>query len=324
MPLADSITLLQSAFTRHPLRKLCLIGPTLIETLRKAEVFFTEKGVTSPRLEAQLIFAHFLKLRRIDLFTQTDRPMVSSELEILRQAMRDKIAGKPTAYILGEKEFYGRTFAVDAAVLIPRPETEELVEQVISIRAKALHPKRETEDGHDHQQINHVADFGAGSGAIGVTLAAELKAKTLTLVDISATALAVARANAERLLAESGVQLQCSEADFTRENLLLSEKADIIVSNPPYVLPEEFAGLDSGVRDFEPKLALVAENFESLHRGLIASAFANLAPGGLFALETHPQKTAAVAEWITGQGFVGVEIRNDFAGRPHFVFGRRG
>ncbi len=233
--------------------------------------------------------------------------MVASELETLRQAMRDKIAGKPTAYILGEKEFYGRSFAVDAAVLIPRPETEELVEHVVK---EGVTP-------------NHVVDLGAGSGAIGVTLAAELKAKALTLIDISGAALAVARGNAERLLAESAVQLQCSEADFTRENFSLSEKADIIVSNPPYVLPEEYAVLDSDVRDFEPRLALVAENFENLHRGLIANAFANLVAGGLFALETHPQKTAEVAAWATGQGFVRVEIRNDFAGRPHFVFGRK-
>lgn len=233
--------------------------------------------------------------------------MDKTELEVLRQAMRDKIAGKPTAYILGAKEFYGRDFAVGPGVLIPRPETEELVEQVLK----------------EVKSARHVVDLGSGSGCIGVTLAAELAPEAMTLIDVSAEALAVARQNAERLLAGKPTQLHFSEADFTRQDLQLHEKADLIVSNPPYVLPEEFAALDTNVRDHEPRLALVAENFENLHRSLLATIATNLLPGGLFAIETHPVKSADVAAWATGQGFVAVEIRNDFSGRPHFVLGRK-
>lgn len=281
------------------------LAPTLIETLKKAEDFLNKKGVSSPRLEAQLIFAHFLKLRRIDLFTQPDRPLNPDELAMLRQALQQKIAGTPTAYILGEKEFYGRTFVVDGAVLIPRPETEELVAHVLK---QVSGPK-------------HIVDLGAGSGCIGITLAAELKTGSLTLVDISPGALAIAEKNTANHLPDTQVRLICG--DFTSPDFSLRGDADLIVSNPPYVLAEEYADLDRSVRDAEPRLALVAENFESLHRGLIATAFQFLVAGGLFALETHPQKSREVAQWLSSHGFVDVEIRNDFSGRPHFVFGRR-
>jgi release factor glutamine methyltransferase len=130
----------------------------------------------------------------------------------------------------------------------------------------------------------------------------------------------MAEKNAARHLHDS--KLNCICADFTAPDFLLPEKADVIVSNPPYVLAEEHADLDRSVRDFEPRLALVAEEFEQLLRALIATAFRNLAVSGLFALETHPMKSSEVARWVTDAGFAGVEIRNDFSGRPHFVFGR--
>ena len=283
------------------------LPPTLIETLRQAEEYFAAKKIPSPRLEAQLLFAHFLKLRRIDLFTQPERPLIAAELESLRDAMRRKVAGQPTAYILGSRDFFGRSFVVTPAVLIPRPETEELVEHVLSLKPAA----------------RHVVDAGSGSGCIGITLAAELKAAELTLLDISSEVLRVAAANAAQLLSETGTQVHTLCADFCAGELSLSQQAELIVSNPPYVLPEEFAALDASVRDHEPRLALVAEKFEQLHRGLVAFAWRNLAPGGILALETHPQKSSEVAEWVGEAGFVSVEIRNDLAARPHFVLAQK-
>lgn len=280
---------------------------TLMETLRKAEEYFAAKKIPSPRLEAQLLFAHFLKLRRIDLFTQPERPLMATELENLREAMRRKVKGEPTAYILGNRDFFGRTFTVSPAVLIPRPETEELVEHVLSLKP----------------YVRHVVDAGAGSGCIGITLAAELGAAELTLVDISAEALQVAAANAGRLLKDIATQVHTLCANFCEAELSLKSPAELIVSNPPYVLPDEFAVLDHSVRDFEPRIALVAEEFEQLHRGLSAFALRHLTPGGIFALETHPQKSSEVAAWLREAGFVSVEIRNDLAARPHFVFAQK-
>jgi release factor glutamine methyltransferase len=285
--------------TNHP--------PTLIETLRKAEEYFAAKKIPTPRIEAQLLFAHTLDLRRIDLFTQSDRPLTAAELDRLRAVVRRRVTGEPTAYILGNRDFFGRAFAVSPAVLIPRPETEELVEHVLSLKPYA----------------RHVVDAGAGSGCIGITLAAELGAAELTLIDIAPEALQVATANAERLLKDTATQVRTLCADFCQAELSLSSLAELIVSNPPYVLPEEFAELDHSVRDFEPRIALVAEEFEKLHRGLCAFALRHLSAGGIFALETHPQQSSAVAAWLREAGFVTVEIRNDLAARPHFVFAQK-
>lgn len=281
--------------------------PTLIETLRKAEEYFAAKKIPSPRFEAQLLFAHFLGLRRIELFTQPERPLIATELESLRDAMRRKVAGVPTAYILGSRDFFGRAFTVTPSVLIPRPETEELVEHVLSLKPG----------------VRHVVDAGSGSGCIGITLAAELSSAELTLIDISPEALQVASDNAGQLLTDTDTQVSTLCADFCGGELSLSSPAELIVSNPPYVLPEEFAGLDHSVRDHEPRVALVAEKFEALHRGLIAFAMRNLTSRGIFALETHPQKSSAVAEWVSEAGFVSVEIRNDLAARPHFILAQK-
>lgn len=279
----------------------------LIDILRKSEDFLAKKGIASPRLEAQLIFAHFLGLKRIELFTQPDRPLVPAELETLRNAIVQKSQGMPTAQILGSKDFYGRTFKVTADVLIPRPETEELVEQALKEMPK---PRK-------------IADAGAGTGCIGITIAIETQAPSLLLLDISPAVLTVAVENARALLDQAVTEVTGVEADFTQAGLRLEEGVDLFISNPPYVLGDEYADLDRTVRDYEPRLALVADDFEFLHRQLIACAMENLNAGGLFALETHPAKTTEVAAWAREAGFTRVEIRNDLAARPHFIFARR-
>lgn len=281
--------------------------PTLIETLRKAEEYLASKGIPSPRLEAQLIFAHFLRLQRLELFTQPERPLVAAELDALRAALRRRAAGEPVAYILGQRDFFGRSFKVNPAVLIPRPETEELVEKILE---RKVQPK-------------HIVDVGTGSGCIGITLALELAVAQLTLLDVSQEALRVAAANAGSLLDTAVTRVQALCADFCKGELSLTAPAELVVSNPPYVLPEEWAILDISVRDYEPRLALVAERFEELHRSLIAFAQRHLVAGGVFALETHPQHSGAVATWLREAGFVRVEVQNDLAARPHFVFAQK-
>ena len=276
----------------------------LIDILRKSEDFLAKKGIASPRLEAQLIFAHFLDLKRIELFTQPDRPLIPAELETLRSALVQKSQGIPTAQITGSKDFYGRAFKVTPDVLIPRPETEELVEQALKLMPE---PKS-------------IIDAGAGTGCIGITLAIEAHSPVLTLIDVSPAALQIAEENARRLLDSAITQFEALLADFTQAGLRLENPADLFISNPPYVLGHEYADLDRTVREYEPRLALVADEFEQLHRSLIACVMENLNPGGLFALETHPAKTAEVAEWTRAAGFGRVEIHNDLAARPHFLF----
>jgi release factor glutamine methyltransferase len=275
----------------------------LIDILTKAEKYLAEKVIPSPRLEAQLIFAHILGLRRIDLFTQPDRPLEAAELEKLRAALKEKAVGVPTAHILGTRDFYGRPFVVTPDTLIPRPETEELVEQILAAVKTA----------------RHVVDLGTGTGCIGITIAAETEVQSLTLVDLSAAALRVARQNAASLLKNSVTMTNFLEADFTASMPQLGE-IDLIVSNPPYVLAEEYENLDVSVRKFEPRMALVPDDFQTLHKNLLAASFSTLADAGLLAIETHPAKSALVAEWAGVQGYSKVEIRNDLAARPHFIF----
>ncbi|MCS6971853.1 MAG: peptide chain release factor N(5)-glutamine methyltransferase [Turneriella sp.] len=277
---------------------------TLLEALKKAERYLADHAIASPRLEAQLLFSHVLGLSRVALFTQYDRPLSGAEIRELREKLQTKAKGVPTAYILGYREFYGRRFRVTPDVLIPRPETEELVAHILNRL----------------QHARHIADAGAGSGVLGITLALELKAARLSLIDISGAALSVARENAQSFLRETGCAYY--QADFCRADFSLPEKADLFVSNPPYVEPAEYATTPS--LHFEPRCALVAEDFAAEHKALIQTAFRLLAPGGLFALETHPQKSHEAKSWLEQAGFSQVRVEKDLAGRPHFILAVRG
>jgi len=281
------------------------LSSTLLNYLNKAENWLREKNIASPRLEAQVIFAHFLQLKRYELFTQSDRPLNADEVTALRELLTQKARGVPTAYILQSKEFYGVNFYVDASVLIPRPETEYLCEQII---------QRE-------KSVDRIADLGCGSGCIGITLGKHLAAQEIVLADISADALSVAEKNA-RQSDFSAINFRFLELDFTAENVesqLPNNYFDLIVSNPPYVLGEEWASLDHSVRNFEPQKALLAEKFSDLHEKLGRTVYPTLRSGGVFYVETHPQKLAEVARLMENIGFTKIEILNDLSARPHFL-----
>ena len=252
-----------------------------------------------------MIFAHFLQLKRYELFTQSDRPLHSDEIANLRELLTQKARGVPTAYILKGKEFYGMNFYVDASVLIPRPETEYLCEQII---------QRE-------KSVSRIADLGCGSGCIGITLAKHILPQEIVLADISPEALRAAEKNASHFN-RSEMNMRFLELDFTAENLesmLPNNYFDLIVSNPPYVLSEEWITLDDSVRNFEPQGALLAENFIPLHEKLGQTVYRALKSGGVFYLETHPQKLTEVARLMDGMGFLKIEILNDLSARPHFL-----
>jgi release factor glutamine methyltransferase len=159
--------------------------PTLLEVLRLSTGFLAQRGSGSARLDAELLTAHSLGLRRLDLYLQYDRPLREDELEPVRALLRRRAAGEPVAYLLGHREFYGRTFAVTPTVLIPRPDTETLVEAALRWARAQQRPLR-------------IADVGTGSGCIAVTMAAELPDATVIGGDVSGEALQVARANADK------------------------------------------------------------------------------------------------------------------------------
>ncbi len=216
--------------------------PSRSQWTRSATRILTEAGVDSPRLSAELLLFHVCAITRLDLTLYPDVPLSLAEQDRLSGLLRRRAEGEPAAYLLGSKEFFGRDFRVTPATLIPRPETELIIETAL----KAF----------PSSHAIHFADLGTGSGCIAVTFCAERSLWRGIMTDISARALAVAERNATR----HGVRtrLQPLRADFRRP-LFLPASLDLLVSNPPYVSREEYETLSQEVRDFEPVTALVPE-----------------------------------------------------------------
>jgi release factor glutamine methyltransferase len=254
--------------------------PNLIEVLRLSTTYLGDHGSTSARLDSELLCAQALGLRRLDLYLQFDRPLDEQELSAIRELVRRRGKGEPVAYITGQREFYGRGYAVTPDVLVPRPETETLVE-----RAIATLRDRTTEGAR-------VADLGTGSGCIAITLAAELPGIDVIATDISAPALEVARSNAERL----GVPVTFAEGSWADG---LSGHFDLIVSNPPYVTTGELESVDRDVRDFEPHGALLGgDGGLDAYRSLLASLAGHLTTTRVM-LEVDPRRATEVAAMFT-------------------------
>ena len=194
--------------------------PTLIDILRLSTTYLGDHGSSSARLDSELLCAQALGLRRIDLYLQFDRPLDDQELTMIRDLVRRRGKGEPVAYITGTREFYGRPFAVTPDVLIPRPDTETLIQRAIAYLGDRLGAQL------------RVADLGTGSGCIAITLGAEVPGMRVFATDISAAALGVARANAAAL----GIDVEFVEASWADT---LEGAFDLIVSNPPYVTTEE-------------------------------------------------------------------------------------
>jgi len=212
-----------------------------------------------------------------------------------------RLAGEPIQYIIGEAEFYGLPFHVNRDVLIPRPETEHMVEKVLALAANFERPR--------------IVDVGTGSGAIAIALAHELPGALITAVDVSAAALAIARGNAERN--SVGDRIRFLEGDLLAP--VTGELFEIVVSNPPYVAESDRASLAVEVRDYEPGLALFAGSGLDVFRRLIPDARAMLAPGGLLALEIGYGQDSAVAGLLTDSGFEQIEFTADLQGIPRVV-----
>jgi release factor glutamine methyltransferase len=209
---------------------------TVREALRTAAERLERNRVSNVRLTAEVLLAHVLAVSREYLHAHDDRVLTEQESEALENAIYDRVSGVPLQYIVGKQEFYGRYFHVNPAVLIPRPETEFIIESVLALRSASQAPCR-------------ILDVGTGSGCIGVTLALEVPGSEVFASDISEQAVRVARENASRL--DARVTFLCMDLlDAVRGPF------DFIVSNPPYVSPGELSHLQREVRDHEPHIAL--------------------------------------------------------------------
>jgi release factor glutamine methyltransferase len=268
---------------------------------------FERRGVDSARLEADLIVAHTLGLKRIALFLDPDRPLMDSELAGIRKLVERRRGHEPMAYILGEREFYGRGFEVNAAVLIPRPDTELLVERALLVL-------------RDESLEGQVLDLCVGSGAVALTLAAECPDRQLVATDISAAALAVARRNAERLGVSERVAFR--EGDLFQAVEPTARFACITV-NPPYIGSDELSELAPDVRDYEPRAALDAgPDALSFYRRLAEVAPSFLLPRGGLLAEVGAGQAVAVSTLWQQAGLVDVRSHRDLNGIERVVEGR--
>lgn len=266
-----------------------------------------KRGIDSARLDADLLVAHALKLKRLALYLDLDRPLEDAELRTIRALVERRRAFEPIAYILGEREFYGRAFEVNKDVLIPRPDTETLVEQtLLTLR---------TGDGAER-----VLDLCTGSGAVALTLAAELPARRVLATDISERALAVAARNAERLKLSDRVELRQGDLFAAVPD---GERFAAISVNPPYIGAEEMPTLAPDVRDHEPHLALNAgEDALAFYRRIASDAQRFLLPGASVLVEVGYTQAQAVRELFMAAGLSHVHSAKDLAGTERVVVGR--
>jgi len=288
---------------------------TVREILGKTEAYLRDKNVDSPRLSAQLLLAKGLEMDRISLFVNLDRPLKEAELAAVRPLVARRGKGEPIAYILGEREFFGLDFLVTPDVLIPRPETEMLIEEAKRLFATDLPLS--------------VADLGSGSGCLAVTLAKEFPNASVTALDSSPAALAVATQNAVKHGVEGRIAFVLG--DFAA--LPAAEGGyDLIVANPPYVSQAEYAELSPEVAGFEPRCALVPdESGASPASGLeaypcvVAVAQRRLKPQGVLAMEIGWKQGEVLKALLESPefGFEGVAVLKDLAGHDRVVMGRK-
>jgi len=272
---------------------------TIREVLRRSTDHLAATGVEQPRLDAERLLAHALHMERVELYMHLDRPLTPSELDDARALLARRAAGEPLQYVLGEWGFRRLTLQVDGRALIPRPETETLVERCLALLDGAEAPR--------------VLDVGTGSGAIALAIADEHPGARVTAIDVSADALELARENAAR----TGIAVELVRHDLLAG--LPGDNWDLVVSNPPYVGAEELASLSPTVVDWEPDLALRDRGHTQV---LVRDAARVLRHGGALVLETHWHGAAAVAAQLVAGGYGEVVVTADLAGRDRVVEGR--
>ncbi|MEY2539461.1 MAG: release factor glutamine methyltransferase [Verrucomicrobiota bacterium] len=279
---------------------------TLLEVLQSTTAYFKKRKIESARLNAEHLLAHTLRRKRLELYLEFERPLQEAELAPLREFVRRRGEGEPLQHLLGTVEFCGLEFLCDKRAMVPRPETEQLVESLIA-------------DCGLRTADCHILDVGAGSGVIALTLASSLPEAKVWAVDISEEALALAEENAIRLGLSERVQ-------FSKSDLLgnLTERFDLVVANLPYISMRDRKSLSREVLH-DPEVALFGgERGDELIGTLIEQAPARLRPNGLLALEIGVGQSDALLGMLKEKKFHDIEAKNDYSGTLRFLFARYG
>jgi release factor glutamine methyltransferase len=277
---------------------------TVLEILQSTTAYFKKREIETPRLNAELLLAHALKRKRIELYLEFERVLTETELAPLRDLVRRRGLGEPLQHLLGTVEFCGRVFLCDKRALVPRPETEQLVDLL-----KSRIPN----------SISRILDVGTGSGVIALSLAAMYPEAKIVATDISDDALALARENAAQL--GSGTNVIFAKTDLLEG---IDNTFDLIVANLPYVATGERGTLSREVlRD--PEVALFGgERGDEIVRKLIDSARAHLTAGGLAALEVGLGQADDLAALMAEKNYHDIKRERDYGGVIRFLFGRYG
>lgn len=286
---------------------------TVLEVLQSTTAYFKKREIESPRLNAEHLLAHTLQRRRIELYLEFERSLAETELAPLRELVRRRGLGEPIQHLLGTVEFAGRVFLCDKRALVPRPETEELVERIIQAITNSESFREQT-----HRPFT-ILDVGTGSGVIALTLAAHFPEAEVDAVDISDDALALARENAARLDLQGRVR-------FAKGKLLTEVKGafDLIVANLPYVATGDRPALSREVLH-DPEVAVFAgERGDELVRELISVAHDRLRPGGMLALEVGIGQADNLAVLLAEKNYHDIAAIRDYCGVTRFLFGRYG
>jgi release factor glutamine methyltransferase len=277
---------------------------TVLEVLQSTTAWFQKRAIESPRLNAEHLVAHSLGKKRIELYLEFERALSEPELAPLRELVRRRGQGEPLQHLLGTVEFANHVFVTDKRALIPRPETEQLVEYLCDL---------------PWPESARLLDVGTGSGVIALALATRFPNAELHAVDVSGEALALARENAGQL----GIP---DRIHFWQGHLLdpIEGSFDLIVANLPYVAANEAAQLAPEVRHDPPIALYGGPRGDELIRALIASAPPHLQPGGMLALEIGLDQQGPLCDFLAAKNYHDICSKKDYAGNPRFLFARHG
>lgn len=279
---------------------------TVLESIKLTTEYFESKGIESPRINAELLLAHILNCKRLDLYLMFDRPLKKEEIELYREYLGRRGKNEPLQYIVGSVEFYGLEFKVNKNVLIPRPETEILVETIIENTDKNVHAE--------------ILDIGAGSGNIAVVLAKYLMNSHIVSIDRSSEAIDTAKNNAE-------INSVSDRISFEQKNVLngyfeFPEKFDIIVSNPPYISSEQYSGLRPELVLYEPKIALTDDADGLTFYRAIADGTRNIIKeGGRIYFEVGEGQAREVQLILENNGFKNIRTVKDYLNIERVISG---
>jgi release factor glutamine methyltransferase len=277
---------------------------TVLDVLQSMTAYFKKRNIDNPRLNAEHLLAHVLERTRMELYLEFERNLGETELATLRELARRRRQGEPLQHLLGTVEFCGHSFLCDKRAMVPRPETEELVEL---LQSSIQHP------------VSSIADVGTGSGVIALSLAEKFPEAKIVAIDLSDKALALARKNAEQLGLSARIQ-------FAKSNLLLEVDGvfDLVIANLPYISTQDRHLLSREVLH-DPEIALFAgAKGDELICALIDQAPPHLRPGGWLALELGIGQAEALSELLAQKKYHDICPKNDYSGTTRFMFARYG